>query len=85
MELLLGFILGIVASVIASFLFSWFTVVVPQDRQRKFVSLLRNPRLSLRVLRDTEERKVRDRIHSRRGVKKIPPRISRAGRMIVFA
>jgi uncharacterized protein (TIGR02246 family) len=64
MELLLGFILGIVTSVIASFLFSWFTVVIPQDRQRKFVSVLRNPRLSLRVLRDTEERKVKDRIQT---------------------
>lgn len=54
MEVLLGFVLGIVASVIASFAFVWLA----SARQRPIFAALIRPRLRLRMVRDTPERQI---------------------------
>ena len=56
MELWIGFALGIVASVIASFVFLWLTA----SSQRPFLVALRTPRLRVRLLRQTPEREIAD-------------------------
>ena len=60
MELLIGFILGLFASVIASFIFTWFWEVFPLDRQRRIITFFRNPLLSFRLFRNTEERRIKN-------------------------
>jgi Domain of unknown function (DUF4440) len=54
MELAIGFVLGIVASVIASFMVLWLT----GSRQRPILSAIRNPGLRFRLLRQTPEREI---------------------------
>jgi hypothetical protein len=62
-EIIIGFVLGVVSSVLASFLFSWVTAIFPFERQRWFIAFLRNPMLKARIAFRAEDRKIRDRIH----------------------
>lgn len=60
--LLLGFMLGIASSVIASFFYAWLTPILPIDRHRPFLAFLKNPGLFIRMLRDGDERRIKKRI-----------------------
>ncbi len=62
MDLLIGFILGVVASIVASFVFLWMTAAVPKIRQRPIVALIRNPSLFWKLRASTPERDVKERI-----------------------
>lgn len=56
MELLIGFVLGIIGGVVSSFVFIWLT----GSRQRPLLSMLRNPLLKLRSRRGSPERAIAD-------------------------
>ena len=56
MELALGFLLGILASYLASAL----AVFAPPAHPRSLLAALRNPRLALRLTGNTEERRIRN-------------------------
>jgi Domain of unknown function (DUF4440) len=56
--MLVGFILGIIASLLASFTYA----SLPPHRQRPILAFLRNPRLFIRLRCATEERRVKSRI-----------------------
>ncbi|HXM46471.1 MAG TPA: nuclear transport factor 2 family protein [Pyrinomonadaceae bacterium] len=60
MQLIVGFILGVVASVLASFVFTWLSAIFPFERQRWIVAFLRNPILPFKLLRRGEERRIKD-------------------------
>lgn len=64
MQLIIGFILGVVASVIASFLFTWLTAIFPFERQRWIVAFIRAPILHVKLNFRTDEREIRDRIRT---------------------
>jgi ketosteroid isomerase-like protein len=64
MELFFGFLLGILASVIASFLFIYLSALIQPEQHRPIIALLRNPVLALRLVRDTNERSVKQRIET---------------------
>ena len=55
MDLLLGFVLGFIASTLAAI----FLNAIPPHRQRSWVSLLRNPRLFINLRSDTEHKKIK--------------------------
>lgn len=56
MEYLIGFILGVLASILASFVVS----TIPPERQRWLTALMRNPSLLFRLKRAGPEREIRD-------------------------
>jgi uncharacterized protein (TIGR02246 family) len=62
MELLVGFILGIVASIIASFVFKALESSIPLSKQKRLITFFRNPKLFVNLHRDTEERKIKELI-----------------------
>lgn len=62
MQVIIGFILGVVASLIASFVFTWITAIFPFERQRWIITLLRNPFLLFKLMFRTKEQEVRNRI-----------------------
>jgi ketosteroid isomerase-like protein len=64
MELFLGFLLGILASMIASFLFVYLSALITPEQHKPIVAFLRNPALAIRLLRDTNERRVKKRIEA---------------------
>ncbi len=60
MELFIGFVLGVIASILATI----FLNAIPMYRQRSILSLLRNPRLYIQVHRDSPEKRIKERIES---------------------
>jgi uncharacterized protein (TIGR02246 family) len=60
MELFLGFVLGCIASMLATI----FINAIPAYRQRPLLSLLRNPRLFIQLRRDSEQKKIKALIDS---------------------
>lgn len=62
MELIAGFFLGVVTSIIASFLFRWFEMDVPLVKQKRMMAFLRNPALYLRLKLNTDERRIKELI-----------------------
>ncbi len=59
MEFIVGFISGVLASVIASFLFRWFEIDVPLVKQKRMMAFFRNPALYLRLKLNTDERRIK--------------------------
>ncbi len=57
MELFIGFLLGIVASIIASFAFKAFESALPLSKQKRLFGFLKNPSLFMRIRFNTEEKK----------------------------
>lgn len=55
MEIFLGFVLGCIASMLATILLN----AIPAYRQRPVLSLLRNPRLFIQLHRDSEQKKIK--------------------------
>lgn len=55
MELFFGFVLGCIASMLATVCLN----AIPTYRQRPILSLLRNPRLFVQLHRDTEQRRIK--------------------------
>jgi Domain of unknown function (DUF4440) len=64
MALFVGFLLGVMASLLASFAYAYITNAVPLHRQRPVLAALRNPQLYYRLRRDTAERRVKQRIEA---------------------
>ena len=62
MQVIVGFVLGVVTSVLASFVFTWLTALFPFERQRWIVAFMRHPFLQLKFRFRTDERKIRNRI-----------------------
>ncbi len=60
MELFIGFVLGIIASILATILLN----VIPTYRQWPILSLFRNPRFFIQLRRDTSHRRIKDVIES---------------------
>jgi len=60
MELLLGFVLGVIASILATI----FLNAIPMYRQRPILSLLRNPRLFIQIHRDSPQKRIKELIES---------------------
>ena len=60
MELSVGFVLGVIASVLATI----FLNAIPTHRQWPILSLLRNPRLFIKVRRETSHRRIKELIES---------------------
>jgi len=60
MEIFLGFVLGCIASMLATI----FLNAIPSYRQHLLLSLLRNPRLFVQLHRDTEQRRIKTLIDS---------------------
>ena len=60
MELFLGFVLGFIASTLATI----FLNAIPAYRQRPVLSLLRNPRLFIQLHRNTEQKRIKALIDS---------------------
>ena len=60
MDLFLGFLLGCIASMLATI----FVNAIPAYRQRPVLSLLRNPRLFVQLRRDTEQKRIKTLIDS---------------------
>ena len=59
MQLLIGFILGVVSSAIASFLFRWYEMDVPIVKQKRMIVFCRNPALYIKLRLNTEERRIK--------------------------
>ncbi len=62
MDVAIAFVLGILTSIISSYIFLWLTERIPLERQRLLLRYVRRPRLSLRLLRKSEERRAADTI-----------------------
>jgi hypothetical protein len=62
MELLVGFIFGVVASLIASYIFTWLTPLLSLKQQKQIKVYISKPLLFVRLLRHTDERRIKDRI-----------------------
>lgn len=62
MEFIAGFISGVLASVIASFLFRWFEIDVPLVKQKRMMAFLRTPALFIRLRLNTDERRIKELI-----------------------
>jgi len=56
MELFIGFLIGIVASIIASFAFKAFESALPLSKQKRLFGFLKNPSLFMRIRFNTEEK-----------------------------
>jgi len=59
MQFLAGFILGVVTSVIADFLFRWLEPIVPLSRQKRMMAFFRNPVLYFKLKLNTDERRIK--------------------------
>lgn len=62
MGFIAGFILGVLASVIASFLFRCFEIDVPLVKQKRMMAFLRSPALFIRLRLNTDERRIKELI-----------------------
>jgi len=60
MELFIGFVLGVIASILATI----FLNAIPTHRQWPILSLLRNPRLFIQIHRDSPQRRIKELIDS---------------------
>lgn len=60
MELFIGFVLGIIASILATI----FLNAIPMYRQRPVLSLLRNPKLFLQIHRNSPQKQIKELIES---------------------
>lgn len=64
MELFLGFILGLISSLFASYAFAWLAPLLPVSQQKQVKIYILKPRLFFKLLLHTDERQIKDRITS---------------------